>query len=284
MSVLKKYYLLLRLSHWQKAIFVFFGVIYAGTSGYWLKATVAALAFCLVASAVYIYNDLQDIEEDKSHPQKFKRPLASGEISVLQALTMLVICLYLGFILAFFISNKLIIILLLYLAINLFYNHWGRKVIFLDVLCIASGFMLRIFAGTIGIGLSFNWWLTCTATLLSLFIALCKRRLEFHLGSKFSKRAVLQKYNAYMLDVLIASAASGCFISYLLYTIYAYDKFTYFIWTIPLPALGLWRFAQLTIKNGDNDDPISLFLSDNISLINLICFTGLTILALLYKG
>ena len=281
MSLLKKYYLLLRISHWKKAIFVFLGVIYAGSSGYLLQATVAALAFCLIASTVYIYNDLQDIEEDKSHPQKLKRPLASGEISVQQALIMLVICLYSGFILAYLISNKLIIILLLYLFINFFYNHWGRRIVLIDVLCIASGFMLRIFAGTIGIGLSFSWWLTCTATLLSLFIALCKRRLEMHLGFKFSNREVLRKYNAYMLDIFIASAASGCFISYILYTVYAHDRFTYFIWTIPFVALGLWRFAQLAIKNGYNDDPISLFLSDNISLINLFFFTGITIFALI---
>ncbi len=280
MYFLKKIFLLLRISHWSKAVFVLLGVVYAGSPGYWGGALLAALSFCLIASAVYIYNDLQDVEEDKAHLQKAKRPLAKGDISIPVAWCMLVLCLLIGLPLGFAISTPLLVILGIYLLINLLYNHWLRRVPFCDVLCIASGFMLRILAGTIGIGLPITWWLTITATLLSLFIALCKRRLEMHLGLKNTKRAVLRKYNPHLLDILIASTASSCFIAYLLYTVYARNEVLYFLWTLPFCAIGLWRFALLTTKDGETDDPVAVFLSDNVSRLNLLCFFSLTILAL----
>ena len=279
MSLFKKIYSLLRISHWSKAIFVFLGVIYSGDPSYWGRALLAALAFCLIASAVYIYNDLRDIEEDKFHPHKSHRPLASGNVTVAFALVMLVICILLGLSLGFSMSKTLFKILFTYIVINLFYNHWLRRIPLFDVLCIASGFMLRILAGTIGIGLPITWWLTITATLLSLFIALCKRRLELQLGFKKSHRAVLHKYNRHVLDILIASTASSCFISYLLYTVYARDQLFYFLWTLPFCAIGLWRFAHLALVGGNNDDPLSLFLHDSLSRLNLLCFTVLTIMA-----
>lgn len=281
MSLFKTIFLLLRLSHWSKAIFVFLGVIYSDIPSYWGPAFLAALAFCFIASAVYVYNDLRDIEEDKVHPQKSKRPLANGTISISLAVVIMIICLISGLSLGFFISKQLFLILATYLFINLFYNHWFRKIPFLDVLCIASGFMLRILAGTIGIGLPITWWLTITATLLSLFIALCKRRLEMQLGFTKSHREVLRKYNANILEILVASTASSCFISYTLYTIYARDELFYFLWTLPFCALGLWRFAYLSLVDGSNDDPLSLFLQDNLSRLNFLCFSFLTLMALL---
>ena len=280
MSWFRKLFLLLRVSHWSKAIFVFLGIIYSDTPGYWQRALCAAIAFNFIASAVYIYNDLHDIKEDKAHPQKSQRPLASGAVSISFALSMLVLCLVVGLLLGSVISSQLATILCIYLLINLSYNHWFRRIPFLDVACIASGFMLRILAGTIGIGLPIAWWLTITATLLSLYIALCKRRLEMQLGLGRSLRVVLRKYNPHVLDWLIVSTAIGCFISYLLYTLYAGDQLFYFLWTLPFCAFGLWRFAHLTIKDGDNDEPVSLFLHDNFSRLNLLCFSFFTMMAL----
>lgn len=270
----------MRISHWSKAIFVLLGVIYAGHAACWVRALWAAFAFCLIASAVYIYNDLQDVEEDKRHPKKSQRPLATGRVSIAFAVSILICCLLTGLIIGFVISYQLAAILCIYLGINLLYNHGLRAVPFLDVLCIASGFMLRILAGTIGIGLTITWWLTITATLLSLFIALCKRRLEMQLGIKHTNREVLRKYTPEALNALIKITASASFMAYLLYTLYARDEMVYFIGTLPFSALGLWRFAHLTTANVQNDDPILLFLSDGWSRINLLCFFVLTILAL----
>jgi len=280
MSFFKKIFLLLRVSYWSKAVFVLLGVIYAGNPRYWGPALLAALSFCFVASAVYIYNDLRDREEDKAHPLKSKRPIANGDISNSFALSMLVLCLFLGFLISFAVSGRFILILCIYLLINLFYNHGLRRVPFCDVLCIASGFMLRILAGTVGIGLPITWWLTITATLLSLFIALCKRRFEMQLGLDHTRREVLRKYTPHVLDILIASTASSCFIVYFLYTVFARSNMPYFLYTLPFCAIGLWRFAHLTTKDGRTDDPVTLFLKDNVSRLNLLCFFSLTAMAL----
>lgn len=280
MTSIKQFFMLLRFSHWSKAAFVLLGVFYSGSLEYLPEALLAAFAFCLIASAVYIYNDLQDREEDRLHPQKCHRPLASGNISLSFALTMLAILLVGGLLLAWSISSNLAALLGLYLLINLVYNHWLKNLPVLDVLCIASGFMLRVLAGTIGIGLPISWWLTLTATLISLFIALCKRRLEKQLDLAYATRVVLKKYSPRLLDYMITGTAFGCFVAYLLYTIYARDESFYFLLTIPFAAIGLWRFARVTTRNSDNDDPVSLFLSDNLSRFNLLCFLILTLIAL----
>ncbi|KTD48889.1 phosphoribose diphosphate:decaprenyl-phosphate phosphoribosyltransferase [Legionella rubrilucens] len=280
MTSLKQFFYLLRFSHWSKSAFVFLGVIYSGTMDYLVDAVLAALSFCLIASAVYIYNDFQDMEEDRLHPHKRLRPLASGEISLDIAFGTLVMLLLVGLLIAWSVSMTLALILAVYLLINLAYNHVLKNIPILDVLSIASGFMLRVLAGTIGIGLPISWWLTITATLVSLLIALGKRRLEKQLGLKYETRPVLKKYSTRTLDYLIAGVAMSCFIAYLLYTLFVHDEAFYFLLTLPFAAIGLWRFAWFTMQDSDSDDPVSLFFSDNLSRFNLLCFILLTLVAL----
>ncbi|MFW2569791.1 decaprenyl-phosphate phosphoribosyltransferase [Legionella sp. 29fVS95] len=280
MTPIKQFFMLLRFSHWSKAAFVLLGVFYSGSLEYLPDALLAGFSFCLIASAVYIYNDIQDREQDRLHPQKCRRPLASGNVSLPFALSILAILLVGGLLLAGLISINLAALLGLYLLINLAYNHALKNLPILDVLCIASGFMLRVLAGTIGIGLPISWWLTLTATLISLFIALCKRRLEKQLDLTYTTREVLKKYSPRLLDYMINGTAFCCFVAYLLYTIYARDESFYFLLTIPFAAIGLWRFAWVTRRSSGNDDPVSLFLSDNLSRFNSLCFLILTLIAL----
>lgn len=277
----KKLCRLLRLSHWSKGLFVLLGVLYANAWAYWGVALLAALAFCLLASAVYIYNDVQDLEEDKAHPRKSQRPLANNDISIPFALGVLVFLLIMSLVLGLMISPTLALILIGYLVINLIYNHWLRRALFFDVLCIASGFMLRILAGTIGIGLPITWWLTIAATLLSLFIALCKRRLEMRLWLLETRRMVIRKYNVRVLDFLMVGTACGCFITYLLYIVYVREESLYFVLTLPFCGIGLWRFIYLTTREGEQDDPVALFFCDNPSRLNLLCFFLLTLMAVM---
>jgi 4-hydroxybenzoate polyprenyltransferase len=281
--VLKKLISLLRMTHWSKAIFVLLGVIYADNPSYWPKALLAAFAFCLIASAVYIYNDIHDREEDRLHPQKSQRPLASEEISPVFAIHVLIFLLIGGLGLAFLVSSELALILALYLLINLLYNHGLRNLPIMDVVCIAFGFMLRILAGTVGIGLPVTWWLMLAATFVSLLIALSKRQLEFNLALPHLTRAVLRKYHPRMLRVLINTTAMACFLTYLFYTIYSRDQLFYFLLTLTFAAFVLGRFAWLTTKPSSSDDPIAVFFSDKLSCLNLICFFILTLMAL-YGG
>ncbi|MGQ3889387.1 decaprenyl-phosphate phosphoribosyltransferase [Legionella sp. CNM-1927-20] len=280
MPPFKKIAYLLRLPQWSKAAFIFLGVIYSGLPNYLLHAFLAALAFCLLSSAVYIYNDLQDLEQDRVHPKKCKRPLASGEISLSLAQALLAFLLLIGMILAWSISNLLVVILVCYLIINFVYNYILKKIPVLDVLCIASGFMLRVLAGTWGIGLPISVWLTCTATLISLFIAFCKRSLEKQLNLNTETRIVLKKYSQAVLDGLITLTAAGSFLSYLLYTILAREEAFYFLLTLPFAAIGIWRFTWLSTRPACSDDPISVFFHDPLSRLNLLIFLLLTLLAL----
>jgi 4-hydroxybenzoate polyprenyltransferase len=280
MTSIKHFLKLLRLSHWTKAAFVLLGVFYAGAPSYLPNALLTALAFCLVASAVYIYNDFQDREEDRVHPQKCHRPLVSGQVSLVFALGTLAILLISGMILGWYISSNLAALLGAYLLVNLAYNHLLKNVPILDVLSIASGFFLRVLAGTVGIGLPISWWLAVSATLISLFIALCKRRLEKQMNLRFSTRAVLDKYSSRLLDGLIILTALASFITYFFYTIYARDESFYFLLTLPFAAIGIWRFAWLTTHSAVDDDPVTLFFEDNLSCLNLLCFFILTFIAL----
>jgi 4-hydroxybenzoate polyprenyltransferase len=279
---IKSLILLLRLSHWTKALFVMAGCFYAQSIGNWIPALLASLSFCLISSAVYIYNDIEDRSEDILHPRKCNRPLASDRVTVTEAILLLFILLIAGFILGGFVSSQLALILALYVLINVAYNHVLKLIPVLDVACIATGFMLRVFAGTWGIGLPISIWLTIAATLLSLFIALNKRQLEMQLSLKHATRTVLRKYNRALLQWSIKAVGIACFITYLLYILYARDEAFYFVLTLPFAAIALWRFYWLGTQDVDNDDPVSVFLNDRLSRITLYCFVCLTCTALTY--
>ncbi|PJD96942.1 MAG: decaprenyl-phosphate phosphoribosyltransferase [Legionella sp.] len=280
MSKLSQYFSLLRISHWSKSVFVFLGFFYTPLSGYFIPAVFAALSFCLISSAVYIYNDLYDREEDLAHPLKKKRPLTSGSVSVYEALGLMCLLLVVGLFLGALISKALAWILVGYLLVNWSYNQLLKIIPVVDVLCIAVGFLLRVLAGTLGIGLSISVWLIVTATLLSLFIALNKRRLELRLNLKQNTRKVLKRYSPDVLNRLITGTGCSCFIIYFSYVIFIKEQSFYFILTLPFAAFALWRFAWLTMQKVVTDDPVDLFLHDNLSRFNLWCFAVLTFMAL----
>lgn len=280
MGKLKNYFALLRVSHWSKSVFVMLGFCYTPMPGYFVPAFLAALAFCLISSAVYIYNDIQDRTEDSLHPYKCHRPLASHRVSIPDAISMLFLLLITGLVLGWLISKQLAIILTVYLLINLAYNHVLKLIPIFDVACIAMGFMLRVLAGTIGIGVPISSWLIVAATLLSLFIALNKRQLEMKLGLKHSTRKVLRKYDPQLLYNLIMGTGIATFVTYLFYTVYARGESFYFILTLPFAAIALWRFAWLATQDVDNDDPVTVFINDRLSRINIYCFVILTFMAL----
>jgi 4-hydroxybenzoate polyprenyltransferase len=270
------FFQLIRFSQWTKSIFLFLGIIYSGSYYLWPSVFIAALAFSFISSAIYIYNDIHDIEEDRQHPEKSKRPLANQSASMTEAIFIMAFLLVFGLALAYLVSQIVVFIVLLYLLINVMYNIGLRSIPILDVLCVSSGFMLRILAGTIGVGLALSGWLTITGTLLSLFVALCKRLLENKIPNS---RLVLKKYTAKMLERSIYFSALGCFISYILYVyLIKYGSF-YFVLTIPFAGFGLFRLTYLTFSSIRGEDPLILLFSDIISVCNFSLFMLLTLLA-----
>jgi 4-hydroxybenzoate polyprenyltransferase len=282
MITIKQSLSLLRIQHWSKSLFVLLGVLYSGSFNLLHQSLLAAFAFCLVSSAVYIYNDIQDLESDKLHSHKSKRMIASGTISINWSCIILLFLLIFGFSVAFLVSSDLATILASYLLINLLYNQFLKNIPILDVLSIVSGFILRVLAGTIGIGLAISWWLILLTALISLSIALSKRRLEKQLQVQVATRSVLKKYSIVVLDKLILLSGIFCFIVYLLYIKYVHGNSIYFLITIIFATIGLWRFAWLTKYKSDTDDPVIIFFDDKICKISALSFFLLSLLGVLH--
>ena len=179
MNDIKNLWSLMRPYQWVKNGFVLVGILFANA---WhdrqtvTRALIAAAAFCLIASGVYIFNDLLDRRDDLDHPKKKQRPLAAGTISPRTAIILMAALWIAGFAMAFLSSTRIGLILLLYILINLAYSLRLKEVVLLDVFLIAAGFMLRILAGTIGVGIPPSQWLLLCGLMIALFLGFSKRR------------------------------------------------------------------------------------------------------------
>ncbi|MDP2134599.1 MAG: UbiA prenyltransferase family protein, partial [Sulfuritalea sp.] len=203
---------MLRPHQWLKNGFVFVGLLFghAWSDPVRLGQALAAFAaFCLLASAVYVMNDLIDREQDRLHPRKKHRPLAAGSVSPAAAMVLAALCLLAGGILAWRWAGSAPWIFLAYVMLNVAYSFGLKHVVILDVFIIAAGFMLRILAGTLGIDIAPSQWLLLCGLMLTLFLGFAKRRAELNalLADSAGHRRVLEHYTAPMLDQFIAIAA-----------------------------------------------------------------------------
>jgi 4-hydroxybenzoate polyprenyltransferase len=238
---------LLRPHQWSKNLFVFAGLIFAHAwQNFFLvsQAIMAAATFTLTASSMYIFNDLLDRKTDRDHPVKKDRPLAAGTFNTMPAIAWALGLLSLALIFSFIFTAKVGWILLAYVGISAIYSGFLKHVILIDVFVIAAGFLLRVLAGTTGIGIPpSNWLLLCTL-LLTLFLGFCKRRAE---------QSIKPSYSRTLLDKLISITATGSIICYMFYTLYQDNLFNHgaarLIYTVPLVIYGLFRYLYLL----DND-------------------------------
>src|SRR5262245_28802465 len=174
---------LMRPRQWVKNGFVFVGLLFANA---WrqpqlrLRVVLAAVAFCLVSSGVYIFNDLMDREQDLNHERKKTRPLAAGRVSSGTAVILLIVLWIVGFGVALLVSRTVLGLLLVYILINVAYSVRLKDVVLLDVFLVAAGFMLRILAGTIGVGIPPSQWLLICGLMMALFLGFTKRRAELY--------------------------------------------------------------------------------------------------------
>ena len=174
---------LMRPRQWVKSGFVLIGVLFAHAwhdAGTVRRVLLAAAAFSLVASGVYVFNDLMDREHDAAHPRKRERALAAGRVSTGAAVALLIVLLAAGFVLGYLSSPVVLYILLAYVALNLGYSLGLKHVVLLDVFLIAGGFMLRLLAGTLGVRIAPSQWLLLCGLMLSLFLGFAKRRAELY--------------------------------------------------------------------------------------------------------
>ena len=262
---------LLRPHQWLKNGFVFIGLLFghAWNDPHKLSQALAAfVAFCLLASAVYVMNDLIDREQDRRHPKKKLRPLAAGTVSVRAAVVLGALCLIAGGVIAVRYAGSAPWLFLAYVVMNLGYCFGLKHVVILDVFIIAAGFMLRILAGTLGIDIAPSHWLLLCGLMVTLFLGFAKRRAELNalLQESAGHRRVLEHYTAAMLDQFIAIAADGTIISYSLYTVSAETVALHgtrgLMVTIPFVVYGILRYLWRLHRQGGGGDPAQELLGD----------------------
>jgi len=281
---------LLRPHQWVKNTFVFVGLLFGHAWGdaALLTASVCAFAaFCALSSAVYVVNDWIDREQDRAHPVKCRRPLASGQVGGLAAAFLAVGCLALGLGLAAYVGTPLVLIALAYLALNLVYNLGAKHVVLLDVFIIAAGFMLRILAGTLGVGLSPSHWLLLCGFSLTLFLGFAKRRAELTAlrgRDAASHRRVLSHYSPAMLDKMIAVVISAVVVTYSLYTVspetIALHGTHNLIYTVPFVLYGLFRYVFLLHRREGGGDPAVELLRDRHLQMAVLGWLAVTVVML----
>jgi 4-hydroxybenzoate polyprenyltransferase len=283
---------LLRPAHWVKNSFVLAGVFFAAR---WrqpdvlLHALLAFAAFCLAASAAYAWNDVRDAAQDRLHPRKRLRPVAAGEVSAATALALAAVLALTSLLLAASVSAPLLGVLIAYLAINAYYSVDGKDRVLLDVFCIASGFILRLLAGTWGIGVEpSQWFLLCTLA-LSLFLGFSKRYAELTDGAldPAGRRAVLRSYSRDFLLVLLAVTLSATLIMYGLYTTSAHTVEVHgsdhLIFTLPLAMYGMFRYLYLVMREGFGENLVADILRDR-QMIAVVLLYGVAAGAILALG
>ena len=290
MKKLKAYLRLMRPHQWIKNGFVFTGLIFGHAWNDMALVTTVLLvtvAFSLLSSGIYIINDIADRVSDSQHPKKRNRPIASGAVKVPEAWVLALVLMAASLTLVWTSAGGMALaVLLSYLVMNLGYSFGLKHVVILDVFLIAAGFMLRILAGTIGVGIEPSNWLLLTGMMITLFLGFTKRRAEMAIveGQEGEKRKVLEHYDERMLDVMIASSAAAVVIAYSLYTMspdtiarHGTDKL---FLTTPLILYGMFRYLYLLYIHKAGEDPAGELLKDKHVLITVLLWLVITLMVL----
>ncbi len=254
-----------------------------------LRALVAVGCFCLLSSSVYLLNDVADVERDRLHPLKRFRPIAAGRLSVAAARA----CAFALGATALLVSAVLDLVFatvaLGYLGLNLGYSFGLKRVPFVDVACIALGFLLRVLAGACAIPVPASGWLLACTLLLAALLGFGKRAHELRVAgtNSGSQRVVLDRYRPQVLRTLLLSLAALTTVAYAAYTQSGHARGLFgtrlLALTIPFVAFGILRFVWLTERKLDAESPTDSMLRDGPFLANLIIYAG-AIVGIIYRG
>lgn len=290
-TMLRALFKSMRPKQWLKNGFIFAGLAFDQqlfNLQPFLCTTLGFLLLCLGASAVYLINDVADLERDRKHPLKRLRPIPAEELSVTTALITAAIFFAVTLIIGFILNRAFSFILLAYLVINLFYSFQLKHIPILDVLIIAAGFVLRVGAGVALITVErFSPWLYMCTTLLALFIGFGKRRAELVLLAEEANehRKVLDGYTLPFLDQLIVIVSSATIMAYSLYTFFAENlpENHLMMLTIPFVIYGIFRYLYLINVEGAGGAPEELVLTD-IPLMAAVVLWAVSAVGVLYLG
>lgn len=242
------------------------------------NAFIAFIAFSLSASAIYTLNDYHDIEEDKQHPKKKNRPLASEAISKTQAIVIMAVLAISGFTLIATLSINAVGVLASYVVMNIAYSFYLKHIAILDVTIIAIGFVLRLFVGSAVTGIQLSMWIVIMTFLLALFMALAKRRDDVLIFLETGKkvRKVIDGYNLQFLDTAMAIMASVVIVAYTIYTTSTevVERFhsEYLYLTALFVILGIMRYLQIAFVHLDSGSPTKIVLKDHFMQATIIAW------------
>ncbi len=276
----------LRPHQWTKNLLVFAPLLFSKhlfEPQPFLRAFLAFVAFCGLAGAVYLGNDIADVERDRLHPKKKGRPIAAGELSVGAATTGALALVASALALSFVVDFQLGLCAVCYLALNLAYSFGLKNLVILDVLAISIGFVLRALAGGYAIEVRVTDWLLVLTLLLALFLALAKRRHELTslLEGASSHRTILAEYSPYLIDQMTSVVTASVVTAYAFYTLapetvakFGTEKLS---WTLPLVLYGIFRYLYLVHQKDRGDSPTDMLLTDRPLLATVALWVALVI-------
>jgi decaprenyl-phosphate phosphoribosyltransferase len=269
---------LLRPHQWIKNAFIVAPLFFTPADVSWpnlINVVLGLGCFSAMASAIYILNDWRDRDSDRKHPRKKMRPLAAGAVSGTSAAALaLGLAVGSAAVAVILLPRGFVIVLAIYVVQNVAYNLWLKQVAILDVLCIAIGFVLRIYAGGELIGVTLTVWIVACTLLLALFLAFAKRRDDLVLGVDDEHRLSLSGYNLPFIDASLAIVLAALVVSYLLYTTQPdnmarlhSDKL---FLTAPFVIAGVLRYLQVTLVEHRSGSPTRLALSDPFLMLTIL--------------
>ncbi|MDE2850683.1 MAG: decaprenyl-phosphate phosphoribosyltransferase [Acidobacteriota bacterium] len=270
----------LRPAQWSKNVFVLAPATFAGSlldRGTVAASAIAFVAFCAAASAVYLFNDLRDREQDRRHPRKRLRPVASGAVGTVPAAATGVVLAVAALTAALTLNRETAILVGLYLLANLLYSLWLKEIVIVDVMVLASGYVIRVLVGATAVGVTVSAWLLLCTVFLSLFLGFSKRRHELVLlpDDAGEQRAVLDHYSPTFLDQMMNVVTASTLLSYALYTTADETVMRFgdygLVWTVPFVLFGIFRYLYLIHKadNPKQRNPTELLLYDVPFLVNV---------------
>lgn len=273
------YFNLLRPKDWAKNLFIFIPIFFSGELFDWdiyPKLFLGFIAFSCIASSIYIINDYRDIEDDKKHPVKSKRPLASGAVSKTASLVICILLILFGFIIAYLIREKFLFVLGIYFVLNLAYSFGLKNIPILDIIILAIGFVLRIKAGAVIAYLGVSQWLNIMVFLLALFMAIGKRRDDvlLKLSSGTDMRKSVKGYNLEFLNVVLALVCAVIIVAYFMYTMspeVLLRMGTYRLYYTCLFVLaGIMRYLQIIFVHASSGSPTQILYKDRFIQATLV--------------
>lgn len=278
---MKNYLQLMRVEQYVKNLFVFAPLFFSGAfleSQKIIAVLFSFLCFCLAASSIYILNDYLDIEQDKLHPEKSKRPITTGKIVVKKALLLMCFLMLLSLSSSYFISSELFIIIFSYIILNILYSKWLKHIAILDINIIAFGFVLRLLAGAAVSNVIPSVWILLITYLLALFLAIAKRRTDVILAQNGQQvRKNIEGYNLIFIDITLGILSSILIVCYIFYCIAPENQMHYhsklLYASIILVMNGIFRYLKLSLLDQSTYSPTKILLNDTFLQFTILSWS-----------